>query len=423
YWAGVQLDETALPILLVDLARREGLLPPRPLAKLWPMVRRAAVYLVTNGPVALQDRWEEDPGYAPFTLAATVAALLAAADLADLAGEDAVGAYLRDTADCWNDAIERWTYVTGTDLARQCGVDGYYVRIAPPEVADAASPTDGFVPIKNRPPGQGEEPATHIISPDALALVRFGLRAPDDPRILNTVTVIDALLKVETPNGPAWHRYNDDGYGEHADGAPFDGVGIGRGWPLLVGERAHYELAAGRPEEAARLLATMAAFANEGGLIPEQVWDAPDIPARELWFGRPSGSAMPLVWAHAEYLKLRRSLADGRVLDLPPQSLRRYVDERHPSPYSVWRFSLKSRVLAAGRILRLETMAPVRVHWSSDSWQAVHDVQTRDTGTGMHVADLPTAALVAGDQVQFTFFWPRANRWEGQDFSVAVTSC
>jgi glucoamylase len=150
--------------------------------------------------------------------------------------------------------------------------------------------------------------ASHLISPDALALVRFGLRAADDPRIIATAKVIDALLKLDTPTGPTWHRYNDDGYGEHEDGSPFDGTGIGRGWPLLTGERAHYELAAGRITEAKRLLTTLESFANDSGLISEQVWDSPDIPERELHFGRPSGSAMPLVWAHAEHLKLQRSL-------------------------------------------------------------------------------------------------------------------
>ena len=164
------------------------------------------------------------------------------------------------------------------------------------------------VHVKNVSAAEDTRRASHLVSPDALALVRFGLRAADDPRIRDTAKVIDALLKVETPSGPTWHRYNDDGYGEHEDGSPFDGTGIGRGWPLLTGERAHYELAAGRVEDAKRLLATLESFANEGGLISEQVWDAPDIPERELYFGRPSGSAMPLVWAHAEYLKLRRSL-------------------------------------------------------------------------------------------------------------------
>jgi len=335
YWSGIQMDETAFPILLVDMARRENALEADDLTRLWPMVRRAASFLMCDGPVTQQDRWEEDPGYSPFTLAVEIAALLAAADLADLNGESTAATFLRDTADTWNANIERRTYVTDTDLARQLGVEGYYVRIAPPEVAESASPIAGFVPIKNRPLGASSEPATHIISPDALALVRFGLRAPNDARIVNTVLAIDALLKVNTPNGPAWHRYNDDGYGEHADGTPFDGTGQGRAWPLLTGERAHYELAAGRQEAAEKLLHALEAFANDGGLIPEQVWDAPDIPERELYFGRPSGSAMPLVWAHAEYIKLRRSLKENRVFDMPPQPVQRYQVERTASPYGI----------------------------------------------------------------------------------------
>src|SRR6202011_240934 len=134
--------------------------------------------------------------------------------------------------------------------------------------------------------------AVRLMSPDSLALVRFGLRAPDDPRILNTVKVIDARLKADLPQGPLWYRYNFDGYGEHEDGAPFDGTGIGRPWPLLTGERAHYELAAGRPRVARQLLDTLEAASSEGGLLPEQVWDNADIPERELFRGRPSGGAM-----------------------------------------------------------------------------------------------------------------------------------
>ena len=422
YWDGIQLDETAFPILLMDLARRNDALPAADVQKFWPMLRRAAVYLVTQGPVTQQDRWEEDPGYSPFTLAAVIAALLAAADFADGQGDATLATYLRETADCWNDSIERWTYVSGTDLARRTGVDGYYVRIAPPEVAESASPASGFVPIKNRPPGETSEAASHIISPDALALVRFGLRAADDPRIVNTVKVIDALLKIDLPGGPSWHRYNDDGYGEHADGEPFDGTGIGRAWPLLTGERAHYELAAGRPEAATRLLHAMEAFANEGGLISEQVWESADIPERELFLGRPSGSAMPLVWAHAEYLKLRRSLQDGAVFDVAPQAQQRYLREKKTSPFTIWRFSHKCRELPAGRTLRVETMSPATIHWSADNWKTTHDVTTRDTGAGIHVADLPTAPLGAGTELLFTLFWPQAKRWEGVDFTMKVVA-
>jgi len=150
YWNGIQLDEAAFPILLADALRRRDALDG---IDCWPMLRRAAGYIVRNGPVTLQDRWEEDGGYSPFTLAVVVAGLLGAADFADAAGENAIAAHLRETADMWNARIEAWTYVTGTPLARKVGVGGYYIRIAPPEVADACSPAQGFVPIKNRPPG------------------------------------------------------------------------------------------------------------------------------------------------------------------------------------------------------------------------------------------------------------------------------
>lgn len=119
--------------------------------------------------------------------------------------------------------------------------------------------------------------------------------------MLNTIKVIDALLRVQLPEGFCWYRYNVDGYGEREDGSPFDGVGIGRPWPLLTGERAHYELAAGRMQVAEELLRVME-FSTEGGrLIPEQVWDAADIPARELFTGKPTSAACPLVWGHSEY--------------------------------------------------------------------------------------------------------------------------
>lgn len=420
YWDGIQIDETAFPILLVDLARRESALNADDLIRLWPMARRAAGFIVRNGPVTQQDRWEEDAGYSPFTLAVEIAGLLAAAEMAEFNGESKVAAYLQETADVWNAGIERWIYVTGTELASQVGVEGYYVRIAPPEVAEATSPLQGFVPIKNQPPGRSLEPAAHIVSPDALALVRFGLRAPDDPRIVNTVKVIDAMLKVETPYGPAWHRYNDDGYGEHKNGAPFDGTGTGRAWPLLTGERAHYELAAGRRDETDKLLRALEAFANEGGMIPEQIWDAPDIPERELFFGKPSGSAMPLVWAHAEYVKLRRSLREGRVFDTPPQPVQRYLVEKIGPSLAIWRFNHKCHTIPASKSLRLEVLAPAVVHWSVDGWLTVHDVETQDTGLGVHYADLPTEKLPSGRKIEFTFYWLQAKRREGMNFAVMV---
>ncbi|MGE0130579.1 MAG: glucan 1,4-alpha-glucosidase [Blastocatellales bacterium] len=424
YWDGVQMDETALPILLVDQARREGMLSAwlneEDVTRFWPMVKKAAGYIVRNGPVTPEERWEMDPGYSPFTLAAEIAALLAAADIAGESGEPGVAAYLRETADNWNASIERWIYVTDTEIARRVGVEGHYVRVSPPDKADAASPRQGFVPIKGRLPDQKTKRESYLVGPDALALVRFGLREANDPRIVNTVKVIDALLRVETPNGPAWRRYVGDEYGEHEDGSAFDGTGIGRAWPLLTGERAHYELAAKRTWEAEALMRAMEAFANQGGMIPEQVWDAPDIPERELFFGRATGSAMPLVWAHAEYVKLRRSLDEGRVYDLPPQTVKRYLVHHTGSPHAVWRFNNKCEVMPPGLTLRLETQSPAVIHWSADEWLSRADVEARDTGLGVYVADLPTGEMAAGTRISFTIYWPKSGTWEDNNFAVQI---
>jgi glucoamylase len=420
YWNGIQMDETAFPILLVELACREKALTAEKVKSFWPMVRRAAGYLILNGPVTQQDRWEEDPGYSPFTLAVEIAALLAAADLAESNSEPALAKYLRETADTWNSGIERWTYVVDTDLARRLGVDGYYVRIAPPETSEGASPATGFVPIKNRPAGQSLEPATQIISPDALALVRFGLRSPEDPRIVNTVKAIDALLKARTSSGDCWHRYDDDGYGEHEDGSPFDGTGVGRAWPLLTGERAHFEMQSGHRTEAEELKKALESFANEGGMISEQIWDSADVPGHELFFGRPSGSAMPLVWAHAEYIKLCRSLRDGRVFDLPSHTYRRYVENHTESNFALWRFSHKCRSIPAGKVLRVEVRDPAMVHWSPDNWNTIADVYTHDSGLDIHVADVPTETLTPGNIVRFSVFWRDSQSWEEKDFVVEI---
>jgi glucoamylase len=421
YWSGVQMDETAFPILLLDLLLREAALGLGKLERWWPMVRNAASFILRNGPVTQQDRWEEDAGYSPFTLAAEISALLAAADIAELTGHSDAASTLRDTADAWNDNIERWVYATGGDLAQQIGVEGYYVRIAPPDSDCAASPTLGFVPIKNRPPGENMESAAHIVSPDSLALVRFGLRAPDDPRILNTVRVIDALLRVQLPQGACWYRYNGDGYGEHKDGSAFDGSGIGRPWPLLAGERAHYELAAGHAREAEALLTMMEnCTSGHSRLLSEQVWDADDIPALELFRGKPTGSACPLVWAHSEYVKLRRSLRDGKIFDQPPQTVQRYLVEKTALQVFGWRFNNKCRTVPRNKKLRIVLLNPALVHWSIDGWQTSVDTNTRDTGLGIYTLDLPTASLPVGSQVSFTFYWTPENRWQGEDYSVTV---
>lgn len=388
----------------------------------WPMVRQAAAYLVCNGPVSPQDRWEEDPGYSPFTVAAEIAALLVAAEMADLNHESTTGTYLRESADVWNDSIDRWLYVTNSDWCRQYNVKGYYVRIAPVDADEGGAHFETNIRIKNVQASEDTRTASHLVSPDALALARFGLRAATDPRMKDTAKIIDKLLGVNTMHGFSWHRYNGDGYGEHMDGSPFDGTGIGRAWPLLTGERAHFALLAGIPKKAEALEAAMESFANESGLISEQVWERADVPKYGLHNGHATGSAMPLVWAHAEYLKLQRSLLDGKVFDLPPQTVKRYIREKTFSPRLVWRFNHKIRSMPAGKALRIETMAKGIIHWSDDNWTNVHDLKQDNFILGIHYADLPTQDLPIGGEIKFTFYWPEADRWEGTDYTVIASS-
>ena len=418
FWNGLQLDEMAFPILLVDHARRENAITDDEVGAWWTMVQRAAVFVALHGPATEQDRWEENAGYAPFTLAVSIAALLAASELAERAHEPLLAMYLRDTADDWNASIEDFTYVTDTELSRQIGVDGYYVRIGSANIADASAPARAILRVQNR---SGEQMnASSMVSVDALALVRFGLRSAQDARIRNTVRVIDAQLCTETNAGPSWIRYSDDGYGEHADGSAFDGSGIGRGWPLLVGERAHYEIAAGNFGEASRLAAVMRAQASEEGLLPEQIWNAPDIVERSLFNGQATGSAMPLVWAHAEYVKLLRSLQEHRVYDCPPYATARYVERVNVARVTAWRLSRPVRAFPTGRTLRIDASVPVMVRWTSDAWERATDSPAQQLSAGVYAAELPTASLPTGSLVQFTVYWPDEQRWQGEDFSCTV---
>ncbi len=427
YWKGVQLDEAAYPLLLADAVRtgaahmhgRSGAQADafRELMSdsvLDGMIRRAAGFLARTGPSTAQDRWEENAGLTPSSLAPVIAALVVAAEHLP----EPSSAYCRELADDWNASIEDWTYARGTRLARANGVDGHYVRIASPDVL-AGAPVSTAVPVRNRPPDHGSVPADEMVGTDFLALVRFGLRLPDDPRIVASLTVADAVLRTETPSGPVWHRYNGDGYGEHADGAGFDGTGIGRGWPLLVGERGHYEVAAGR--DARPYLEAMRRMASRGGMLPEQVWDAEAIPERGLAPGRPSGSAMPLAWAHAEYIKLVRSMALGHAVDRPEVAWRRYAGRAPVPTRATWRFAAARPAMSAGRILRIELLAAGRVRYSVDDGARWADLDALDTGLGVWIADVPgSAALVPGQSVRFTIWWPNAERWEGRDFSVEV---
>src|SRR6185312_2377197 len=291
---GLQLDQVALPILLLDSCHQEGLISKSQWKRYGPGLRKAVDFILQHGPMTEQDRWEQQAGLSVFTVATEVAALVAAGALFEDLGDDATAALCRCVADDWNGQIEDWTYVRDTEAAKRYGVEGYYVRINP-MLAPIQEVKDRNLAIRHRY-RDAETPIGEVISGDALALVRFGLRRPDDPRILNTIKVIDGELKHDLPAGPCWRRFTKDAYGEDDAGHPFVHSGCGRCWPLLTGERAHYEIAAGNLKTAVTLFRTMEGLSHQG-LLPEQVWDGDDLPQQNLYRGRYTGSAMPLTWA------------------------------------------------------------------------------------------------------------------------------
>ncbi|WP_322474803.1 glycoside hydrolase family 15 protein [Deinococcus sp. AB2017081] len=403
FWTGLQLDETAFPVLLAAKLREAG--APE-LGGTRSMVRRALAFVARSGPTSDQDRWEENPGVNPFTLAVCVAALIAGADWLD----DQERAYALSLADEWNERLEQWCYVTGTPLALEQGVTGYYVRLAPPELDGGLT---GQVQLRNR---QGERvAASALVSLDFSYLTRLGLRGAGDTRVQDTIRVVDALLRVSTPSGELYHRYNGDGYGEHEDGSPFDGSGVGRAWPLLVGERGHLALQAG--EDPLPYLETMRRCASSGGLLPEQVWDAAAVAERGLEPGRPSGSAMPLLWAHAEFLKLLVARHSGR-----PAELLRVVEAHVAAAQGAaeWRWRNETPVsqLLAGRALLIESPRPFTLHFGWDGWQDVQERPATLTPFGLWSVCFEVAELRPHGTLNFTRRFPET--WEGRDHDVAL---
>lgn len=411
YWRGVQLDEAAFPVLLAAQLAEHAALDG---IEVGDMVRRALAFIARTGPSTEQDRWEEDAGVNAFTLSVCIAALVAGARFVD----PALGEFALDLADDWNARIEELTAVRDTALARRLGVRGYYVRIAPPDAVGGEPALQRRLPIRNR---LGEAPpAEEQVATDVLQLVRFGLRRADDPLVADTVRVIDALLKSDTPAGPAWRRYSGDGYGEHEDGTPFDGTGCGRPWPLLAGERGHYELLAGRDPRPA--LESMAAMAGGVGMIPEQIWDGAPLPARGLMPGRPTGSAMPLAWAHAEYVKLAVSVALGRVCDCPTAVRERYQGLRPAPRRTVWLEQARAPRSFEGTDLLVCLREPALVHWGVDGWRDPADVSTQPLGPGLHVALLATAGLGSGQSIDLTWRSRESGRWRGTDYRLRVSA-
>ncbi len=413
-WTGTQLDEVAFPVLLASRLAEAGALDG---VAVEDMVRRALAFLALNGPASDQDRWEEMGGVNAFTLAAAIAAFVCGAELVD--GEDRSD--ILRLADDWNARIEEWCTGEDPELAARFNVGPYYVRAAPAAIVENRAAISDPVAIRNHP----EEflvPADTLIATDFLQLVRFGLRRPDDPAITATLKLVDALLRVDTPNGPCWHRYNGDGYGEHSDGSPYDGYGVGRAWPLLTGERGHYEVAAGRDAEALVLLRAMKSMSGRCGLIPEQIWDAAALPGRNLFPGRPAGSAMPLVWAHAEFIKLTKSLRLGRPVDRPEPVWLRYGGEKPVATRAHWTRRMRIGTIRAGQSLRLVFAEPALVHWGIDDWRQPRDTRTVPGMLGLCVADLAVETLKAGQRIVFSVQDLKTGTWTERDRVIEVVT-
>jgi glucoamylase len=304
YWNSVQMDETAFPIVLAwklghtdaDTYRKH--------------IKPAADYLIKHGPVTGQERWEENSGYSPAIIAAEIAGLVCAADIAKINGDTTSAAKYLEIADNWQSQVESWTYTTTGSI----GNGQYFERID-----DNGNPNDGhLLLIRN---GGGFYDERSIVDSSFLELVRLGVKPWNSPYILSSIEAIDSTIKHTIPGkGDGFFRYNHDGYGETVTGADYTGAGVGRLWPIFTGERGYFAIASG--QKADDYLRTMRAFANSSYMIPEQVWDNNAPPG--YISGTPTKSMTPLNWSMAEYITLLASNYTGQVMDRPTIVQERY---------------------------------------------------------------------------------------------------
>jgi glucoamylase len=302
YWTALQMDEVSYPMILAwQLGRTD--------AETWQKhIRPAAEFVVSRGPATEEDRWEEVPGYSASTMAAEIAGLVCAADIANKNGAQADADRYLKLADSWAANLENWLVTKTGHLGGSDAAQGYYMRIN-----NNTDPNDGYqLDVRN---GGGTWDERDVADAGFLELVRLGIRPANDPYIERSVAVVDSAIRVETPNGPAFRRYSHDGYGETFFGGPWLGQGIGRGWPIFTGERGEYEVARGR--DASLYLNSMLRFANAGGMIPEQVWDRaiPTLPG--FTFGEGTGSATPLAWSMAQFIRLAVCMEEKRIVEQP----------------------------------------------------------------------------------------------------------
>ena len=361
-WGGEQMDNIAFPSVMAWQLHEHGV-GFADAEYTYDHVRRSLGYIAVNGPETAQERWEEEAGFSPSSIAAEIAGLvcgaalaLAEADRRDAQGRTADAGDLLDPdalradalawlalADDWTDRVEEWC-ATATGTERHAETP-YYVRITADGDPEAGRPRT----IANDGPTYDER---EIVDGGFLELVRLGIKPADDDTVRNSVSVADDSIRVDTPHGPAWYRYVGDAYGEIAagdPGAPWAGTGDGRGrlWPIFTGERGEYELRAradgpdgfgGTDEDALEpdaLLETMAGFGNSGRMLPEQVWDR-EHPTDYGWeFGEGTGGATPLAWSMAGFIRLAHGVDAGEPVETPSVVRDRYVERDRPEGPSI----------------------------------------------------------------------------------------
>lgn len=413
FWKGMQLDEVAFPVLLAWRLYQEKLLGDfNPLF----MVKRAISFLLHSGPVTGEERWEEASGYSPSTLAVIISGFICAASFARAENDSSTADFLESYADFLRSHLEEWTVTQKGSLVS--GLSRYFVRLNPAKPGEVAAPgavDEVDLRLTSRAPGAPQSyPARDIVDAGFLQLVRYGILAPNHPLITDSLRVVDATLKVDTPSGPCWRRYNHDGYGQKPDGGPYMQWGKGRVWPLLTGERGHYELAAGH--DCRPFLHAMEHFSNGTCLLPEQVWDEADLPEAHLRFGGPTGSANPLLWAHSEYVRLLRSSHDGEVFDVIPEVVARYQDDKTKGNVEFWLPKHPIRLAKKDHTLRICAPDSFRLRWSADQWKTWKDSDSRPIGIGGEYFDIAPSDFES--TVEFTFYWTSRGRWEGRNYQI-----
>ncbi|GII23102.1 glycoside hydrolase family 15 protein [Planosporangium mesophilum] len=321
-WGNLQLDEVAYPIVLAEQLGRTD-------AATWTHVKAAADFLVAfsrdgnSAPWTPQERWENQSGYSPATIASEIAGLVCAARIAHANGDTAAEQRYLQTADAWQRRVESWTVTsTGPYSSKP-----YYLRLTKdgnPNAGTTYSIGDG---------GPSAVDQRAVVDPSFLELVRLGVKPARDTTVVNSLAVVDEQLSFDTPRGRFWHRFSFDGYGETLTGEPWNynfpadsRATRGRGWPIFNGERGEYAIAAGDLAGARSHLATIARTANSGAMLPEQVWDDnPPSGAPGFTPGAPTFSATPLIWTHAQYVRLAQDVSAGRVSEQPRTVACRYV--------------------------------------------------------------------------------------------------